>query len=162
MMVKKKTGSLGSINGYGNEFQGSIAGTKIHCKLLGKGPSRKLRCKEMAPGPGQMSKAARKRAGVKAAKKESATVPVAKSKAIRQGGKAKGTPLKGCRRKSGKVLCTPTVAKRLKAKKSPKKRAAAKKRPTKRKRASKPKYSGYGAAVALTENKRRAAKKRRR
>lgn len=154
-MVKKKTGNLGSINGYGTEFEGRVAGTNMHCKLLGRGKSRKLRCKQMAPGAGNMSKTSRKRAGVKAAKKEKATVPVAKSKAIRQGGKAKGTPFKGCRRKSGKVLCTPTVAKRLKAKKAPKKRA------TKRRKAAKRPMTKGGAIRKAYGKKRRSSKKRR-
>lgn len=54
-----------------------------------------------------------------------ATVPVAKSKAVRQSGKNKGKLVKGCRYKGKRVLCRPEVAARLGASK-PKKKSSRK------------------------------------
>jgi hypothetical protein len=128
-MARKKTRrrrstTLKGLDGSGKSFVGSIAGEKMHCKLLGRpGKTRKLRCESFKGGPGMMSKASRRRAGVKSLNKERATVPVAKAKAVIKSGKKKGKARKGCRLvKGGKAKCTPTVAKRLKSRKSSTKR----------------------------------------
>jgi hypothetical protein len=68
-----------------------------------------------------MSKASRRRAGVKSLTKARATVPVAKEKAIVSSGPKKGRPRKGCRLvKGGKAKCTASVAASLGVKRSKK------------------------------------------
>lgn len=133
-MARKKTRrrrstTLKGLDGSGKSFVGSIAGEKMHCKLLGRpGKTRKLRCESMKGGPGMMSTAARRRAGVKSLTKEKATVAVPKAKAVVKSGPKKGKARKGCRLTKRGAKCTPTVAKRLKVRKSTKKRRSTKRR----------------------------------
>lgn len=137
-MARKKTRrrstTLKGLDGSGKSFVGSIAGEKMHCKLLGRpGKTRKLRCESMKGGPGMMSRAARKRAGVKSLTKEKATVAVPKAKAIIKSGPKKGKVRKGCKITKRNAKCKPSVARRIGASR---KRTTKKRRSTKRRRAA--------------------------